>query len=90
MSEGKRREGRNRVDRGGREGDEVLPEGRDEAMSTPQNLAGSWRPPLALLQRDNMGAFRCVPNTRFSLVSGFSHGLTKLQKILHENSYQTI
>lgn len=43
---------------------EFLPGGRDEAMSTPQKQAGSWRPPQALLQRENMGAFRCVSNTK--------------------------
>lgn len=35
--------------RGDRDRDAVLPGGRDEAMSTPQKQAGSWRPPQALL-----------------------------------------
>lgn len=47
--------------RGGSDGDEVLPEGRDEAMSTPQKVAGSWRPPQAFLQKENMRGFQvCV------------------------------
>lgn len=50
--------------KGGRNLDGVLPEGRDEAMSTPQKQAGSWRPPQALLQRENTGAFRCVSNIK--------------------------
>lgn len=33
-------------------------------MSTPQKQAGSWRPPQALLHKENMGAFRCVSNTK--------------------------
>lgn len=52
-------EGRWRVEKekkkGGRDSDGVLPGGKDEAMSTPQKQAGSWRPPQALLQRENMG-----------------------------------
>ena len=51
MSEGRRREKERRY----RDGDGVLPGGRDEAMSTPQKQAGSWRPPQAVLQRENMG-----------------------------------
>lgn len=54
MSEGRRRAGKENM-KGGRDGDRVLPGGRDEAMSTPQKQAGSWRPPQALLQRKNMG-----------------------------------
>ncbi len=63
MSEGRRRIGKEKK-RGDRDRDGVLPGGRDEAMSTPQKQAGSWRPPQALLQKENMGAFRCVSNTK--------------------------
>lgn len=50
--------------RGGTVRDGVLPGGRDEAMSTPQKQAASWRPPQALLLKVNMWAFRSVSNTK--------------------------
>lgn len=79
--------------RGGRNRDGVLPGGRDEAMSTPQKQAVSWRPPKALLQRDNTGAFRCVSNIKqhalCSLVSLHSDMLYPPHRHPLENTNQT-
>lgn len=92
MSEGRRRV-REQEKRGGRSRDGVLPGGRDEAMSTPQKQAGSWRPPKALLQRENTGAFRCVSNIKqhalCSLVSLHSDMFYPPHRHPLENSNQT-
>lgn len=84
---------KNKIKRGGRNRDGVLPEGRDEAMSTPQKQAGSWRPPKARLQRENTGAFRCVSNIKqhalCSLVSLHSDMLYPPHRHPLENTNQT-
>lgn len=89
--EGRRRE---KERGGGGDGDGVLPGGRDEAMSAPQKQAGSWRPPQARVHKENMGAFRCVSNTKQQVLCSLlrslrRHAFAAPRTVCVQNSNQT-